>query len=141
MVLIKERIGKLLNDIESLLSMSYLGFCEESDVFYQNTRRMILSETNPFYFEGKELKGIGSPHTPEKYVWHISKAMEGLTCSDKKSKRDIIEQLKQTDGGTCMMHEGVCVDDATQYTREWFSWANAMFSELVLSYCGYEVIR
>ena len=128
-------------NVPSLLSMSYLGFCEENDVLYQNTRRMILSETNPFYFEGKELKGIGSPHTPEKYVWHISKAMEGLTCSDKKFKRDIIEQLKNTDAGTCMMHEGVYVDDATQYTREWFSWANAMFSELVLSYCGYEVMR
>jgi hypothetical protein len=67
--------------------------------------------------------------------------MEGLTCSDKKVKRDIIEQLKNTDAGTYMMHEGVYVEDATQYTREWFSWANAMFSELVLSYCGYEVER
>lgn len=128
-------------NVPSLLSMPYLGFCEERDELYQNTRKMILSETNPFYFEGKELGGIGSPHTPEKYVWHISKAMEGLTSSDKKVKRDIIEQLKNTDAGTYMMHEGVYVDNATQYTREWFSWANAMFSELVLSYCGYEVKR
>lgn len=128
-------------NVPSLLSMPYLGFCNEDDLIYQNTRKMILSETNPFYFEGKELNGIGSPHTPEKYVWHISKAMEGLTCSDKTVKRDMIKQLKNTDAGTYMMHEGVYAEDATQYTREWFSWANAMFSELVLSYCGYEVKR
>jgi hypothetical protein len=55
-------------NVPSLLSMPYLGFGEERDELYQNTRKMILSETNPFYFEGKELKGIGSPHTPVKYV-------------------------------------------------------------------------
>ncbi|HOO26823.1 MAG TPA: glycoside hydrolase family 125 protein [Lachnospiraceae bacterium] len=128
-------------NVPSLLSMPYLGFCRENDEIYQNTRRMILSETNPFYFEGKALTGIGSPHIPGKYVWHISKAMEGLTCTDRTRKREIIEQLKNTDAGTFMMHEGVYADDAAQYTRAWFSWANAMFSELVLSYCGYEVIR
>jgi meiotically up-regulated gene 157 (Mug157) protein len=128
-------------NVPSLLSIPYLGYCSEDDLVYQNTRKMILSESNPFYFAGSKLKGIGSPHTPEKYVWHISKAMEGLTLRDKHAKRVIIEQLKNTDGGTFMMHEGVYVDDDTQYTREWFSWANAMFSELVMSYLGYEVER
>ena len=126
-------------NVPSLLSMPYLGYCDEEDTRYQNTRRMILSETNPYYYKGCVLEGIGSPHTPERYVWHISKAMEGLSCKDKAYQRKVIKQLEQTDGNTCMMHEGVYVDDATQYTREWFSWANAMFCELVLSYCGYEV--
>jgi len=126
-------------NVPSLLSIPYLGFCASDDSIYQNTRKMILSETNPFYFEGKAFKGIGSPHTPEKYVWHISKAMEGLTSNDKQQKMEIIQQLKITDADTFMMHEGVFVDDPKCYTREWFSWANAMFSELVLSYCGYEV--
>ena len=100
---------------------------------------MILSETNPYYFEGTAFRGIGSPHTPEKYVWHISKAMEGLTSGSKQQKLEIIQQLRTTDADTLMMHEGVFVDDPKCYTREWFSWANAMFCELVLSYCGYEV--
>ncbi len=42
-------------------------------------------------------------------------------------------------GGWAMRH--LLVDDPTQYTREWFSWANAMFCELVLDYCGYKVKR
>ena len=126
-------------NVPSLLSIPYLGYCSSQNPVYQNTRKMILSETNPYYFEGNVFKGIGSPHTPEKYVWHISKAMEGLTSKDKQDKMNAILQLKMTDADTNMMHEGVCVDDPTQYTREWFSWANAMFCELVLSYCGYEV--
>lgn len=126
-------------NVPSLLSIPYIGYCDESNEIYQNTRRMILSETNPYYFKGKELTGIGSPHTPERYVWHISKAMEGLSCTDRIAQREIIQQLERTDAGTHMMHEGVYVDDASQYTREWFSWANAMFSELVLRYCGFEV--
>ena len=65
--------------------------------------------------------------------------MEGLTSKDKQDKMNAILQLKMTDADTNMMHEGVCVDDPAQYTREWFSWANAMFCELVLSYCGFEV--
>ena len=44
-----------------------------------------------------------------------------------------------TDSGTGLMHEGVFVYDPTVYTREWFSWANAMFCELVMQYCGYEI--
>ena len=32
------------------------------------------------------------------------------------------------------MHESFHVDDPTKYSREWFSWANMMFCELVLDY-------
>ena len=62
-----------------------------------------------------------------------------MTSGSKQQKLEIIQQLRTTDADTLMMHEGVFVDDPKCYTREWFSWANAMFCELVLSYCGYEV--
>ena len=32
------------------------------------------------------------------------------------------------------MHEGFDVDNPENYTREWFSWANMMFCELVMDY-------
>ncbi|HIS69275.1 MAG TPA: glycoside hydrolase family 125 protein [Candidatus Gallacutalibacter stercoravium] len=126
-------------NLPSLLSIPYIGYRSEDDTLYQNTRNMILSDTNPYYFSGKCAKGIGSPHTPERYIWHISLAMQGLTTSSKEAKRELLETLKNTDGGKGLMHEGFDVDDPTRYTREWFSWANAVFSELVLDYCGYRV--
>ncbi len=38
-----------------------------------------------------------------------------------------------------MMHEGFDADDASKYTRPWFSWANMMYCELVLDVCGIRV--
>lgn len=128
-------------NVPSLLSASYLGYVDEDDEVYQNTRKMILSEANPYFYKGDVAKGIGSPHTPISYIWHISLAMQGLTNKDKDYKKEILETMKRTDGDTGLMHEGFHVDDPSKYTREWFSWANAMFSELVLDYCGYTVKR
>ena len=47
--------------------------------------------------------------------------------------------MKQTDGNTGLMHEGFDPDDPTKYTREWFSWSNAMFCELLLDCLGYKI--
>ncbi|MGF3084727.1 glycoside hydrolase family 125 protein, partial [Streptococcus pyogenes] len=38
-----------------------------------------------------------------------------------------------------LMHEGFDVNDPYQYTREWFSWANMMFCELLLDYLGFSI--
>ena len=126
-------------NLPSLLSIPYIGYADEEDEIYQNTRRLILSELNPNYYKGTHAQGIGSNHTPERYIWHISLAMQGLTSSDQDYKKDILETMKNTDAGTSFMHEGFHVDNPNEYTREWFSWANAMFSELVLDYCGLKV--
>lgn len=128
-------------NVPSLLAMSYLGYCDSDSERCRNTRNMILSETNPYYYKGTKLSGIGSPHTPVRHVWHIALSMQGLTEKDADKKREMIELLKNTDGDTGMMHEGVFADDPKIYTREWFSWSNAMFCELVMAYCGYIVKR
>ncbi len=121
-------------NIPSLLALPLLGWCDADDALYLNTREIILSEHNPFYYEGKYLKGIGSPHIPVRYVWHIALAVQGLTAASRREKLDCIRQMVNSDGGTGMMHEGVFVDDPARYTRPWFSWANAMFCELVMDY-------
>ena len=98
------------------------------------TRKTLLSSENPYYYEGKNAKGIGSSHTPENYIWPIALAIEGLTTSDKADKKRILDMLVDNDGGTNLMHEGFDVNDANNYTREWFSWANMMFCELLMDY-------
>lgn len=127
-------------NVPSLLSMSYIGYKGRNESVAENTRKLILSEANPYYYKGKKADGIGSPHTPVGYIWHISLAMQGLTAETKEEKKRIIDLLAATDGGKLLMHEGFHADDDTKYTREWFSWANAMFSELVLDYCGYRIL-
>jgi len=121
-------------NVPSLLSAPYLGYLQKDDAIYQATRRTILSTENPFYFEGAYAKGIGSPHTPDMHVWPIALAMQGLTTDDKNEKERILNQLVACDAGTNLMHESFHVNDPRKYTREWFSWANMMFCELVMDY-------
>ncbi|WP_105615588.1 glycoside hydrolase family 125 protein [Vallitalea okinawensis] len=126
-------------NVPSLLSIPYLDYCKCDDPIYLNTRKFLLSEDNPYFYKGKVAEGIGSPHTPENFIWHISLAIEGLTAESQDEKLRIIKLMEKTDAGTDRMHEGFHVDDPNQFTRAWFSWANAMYCELVLDYCGLNV--
>ena len=123
-------------NIPSLLSMPLLGWCAPDDEMYLNTRAVILSDQNPCYYRGKYLRGIGSPHTPANQVWDIALAVQGLTSTDRQEQIDCVRMMAENDAGTGMMHESVHVDDPERYTRPWFSWANAMFCELVMRCCG-----
>lgn len=123
-------------NVPSLLAMPYLGYCAADEPVYQNTRRFLLSEENPYYYQGSIAEGIGSPHTPERYIWHIALAIQGMTAITLEEKSKILDLFKQTDAGTNLMHEGFHVDHPEEYTRDWFSWANSMFSEFVLSMDG-----
>ncbi len=119
-------------NVPSLLSAPYLNYCDVSDKRYQNTRRYILSQKNPYFYEGEYAKGIGSPHTPKGYIWHIGLIVQFLTSIDSQEKNELLEMIQATDAGTGYMHESFSKDDPSIYTREWFAWANSMFSELVL---------
>lgn len=126
-------------NVPSLLSMEYLGYVPKNRKTAENTRKFILSEGNPYYFKGEKGAGIGSLHTPPGYIWHISMAMEGLTAKTKEEKKAVLDRMAATDGGTGMMHEGFLTEDDQIFTRPWFSWANALFCELVLDYCGFQI--
>ena len=125
-------------NVPSLLAMSYLGYEGEPEVS-SNTRRFLLSEANPFYFKGNKAAGIGSPHTPSNYIWHIAMAIQGLTSETREEKLEILKNMAATTGGKGVMHEGFCCEDDSKFTRAWFSWANAMYAELFLDYMGYQL--
>ena len=115
----------------SLLSMPYLGYCGCEDEVYLNTRKYILSKENPYYAEGVYAEGVGSPHTPEGFVWHIGITMQALTSADPKEVLECVEMLTRTHAGTNYMHESFDPDSPEVFTREWFAWANSLFAELM----------
>ncbi len=129
------------SNVPNLMAAPYLGFCDSDDPVYLATRETLLSGENPYYFEGDYAHAIGSPHTPEGYVWPIAMAIQGLTSNSKDEKARILDQLVAADAGTHLMHESFDVNDPTQYTRPWFSWANMMFCELVMDYFDIRVQR
>lgn len=123
-------------NVPSLLSLPWLGWCGKEDTRYQHTRSWILSRRNPYYYEGTAAKGIGSPHTPANYVWHIALCMQGLTSDSAQERTELMKLLLSTDGGKEVMHEGFDCNEPKQYTREWFAWANSLFALFAMDYCG-----
>ena len=119
-------------NMPSLLSIPLTGYAAADDPTYLATRGLLLSDDNPYYYRGEHAVGIGSPHTPPNQVWPIALAVQGLTSTSAEERQQLLELLRDTTGGTGLMHESFHVDDPAVFSREWFSWANAMFCELAL---------
>lgn len=118
-------------NVPSLLSLPYLGAVAANDPVYINTRKLLLSEYNPFYFKGKAGEGIGGPHVGVDMIWPLSIVMRGLTSTNDLEIKKCVEMLQGSHGDTGFMHEAFHKDDAKKFTRSWFAWANTIFGELL----------
>lgn len=116
-------------NLPSILSIPLLGFDGYDKKIYENTRKWLLSPSNPQYFSSAQtgLKGVGSPHTPAHHLWPLSLAVQGLTSNDVQERADLLKMLLKCQGSNGLMHESVHVENPSVITREWFEWANAMF--------------
>ena len=121
-------------NVPSLLSLPFLEYPFLDKTIYDNTRRFILSKNNKYYYEGKLLKGIGSPHTPNNRVWPLSLSMQGLTSNNKEEILDCLKQLIASTNNQKLMHESVDCNDVGIYSRPWFAWANSQFCLFVLKH-------
>ncbi len=117
-------------NVPSLLAMPYLGDVDVNDPVYQNTRRLVWSDSNPYFFKGKAGEGIGGPHIGYRMAWPMSIMMKAFTSQDDNEIRTCLKMLLDNDTG--FMHESFDVDDPSHFTREWFAWQNTLFGELIL---------
>ena len=119
-------------NVPSLLSLPYLDAKPAADPIYQNTRKLILSENNPFFFKGRVAEGIGGPHAGMQMIWPLGITMRALTSTNDLEIRKCLQMLVSSHAGTGFMHESFHKDDAAKFSRKWFAWANTLFGELVL---------
>jgi len=119
-------------NIPSLLALPYLGGMKPDDEVYLNTRRFVLSNDNPWFFEGKAASGIGGPHVGESMIWPMSIIMRAMTSNDDQEIIQCLRWLKSTHAGKGFMHESFHKDDPEKFTRSWFAWANTLFGELIV---------
>jgi len=118
-------------NVPSLLGMPYLDAIKNTDPVYINTRKMLLSPNNPFFFKGTAGEGIGGPHIGKDMIWPISIIIRAITSNSDAEIKECIETLRKTHGGTGFMHESFHKNDPTKFTRKWFAWANTLFGELL----------
>ena len=58
--------------------------------------------------------------------------MRTMTSTDDKEILQQLSFLTNTHANTGFMHESFDKDDAKNFTRKWFAWANTLFGELIL---------
>jgi meiotically up-regulated gene 157 (Mug157) protein len=119
-------------NVPSLLGLPYLGCVDKNDPIYLNTRKLVWSNDNPYFFKGKAGEGIGGPHVGYNMVWPMSLIMLAMTSNSDTEIASCLKTLVATDADTGFMHETFHKDDPKNFTRSWFAWANTLFGELVL---------
>jgi uncharacterized protein len=119
-------------NVPSLLALPYLGCADKNDDIYKNTRKLVWSQDNPYFFKGKAAEGIGGPHIGYDMIWPMSIIMRAMTSSDDREITWCLKTLRNTDGETGFIHESFHKDDPSNFTRKWFAWANTLYGELIL---------
>lgn len=120
-------------NVPSLLSLPLLGFVDNDDPLYLVTRRMVLSDNNPWYFKGAlGIGGVGGPHVGANHIWPMSLMVQAWTATDVEEVATLLQQLMLTSAPNSLMHESFNKDTLSSFTRPWFAWANTLFGNLVL---------
>ncbi|MEO7767101.1 MAG: glycoside hydrolase family 125 protein, partial [Ferruginibacter sp.] len=76
-------------------------------------------------------EGIGGPHAGRDMIWPLGIIMRGLTSINDGEIKRCIAMLKNSNAGTGFMHESFNKEDAKNFTRKWFAWANTLFGEFL----------
>ncbi|KAI1918292.1 hypothetical protein LOZ39_002422 [Ophidiomyces ophidiicola] len=119
-------------NLPSLLALPLLGFVNQDDKVYQNTRKMILSKKgNPYYLVGSAFHGIGGPHIGVQNAWPMSVLVRARTAISDDEIRESINMVRDS-SLLGLIHETVHVNRISQYTRSWFAWANSVFAQTIL---------
>ncbi|KAH7035506.1 uncharacterized protein B0I36DRAFT_285806 [Microdochium trichocladiopsis] len=116
----------------SLLALPLMGFVEQDDEVYQNTRKMLLGkDSNPYYLTGRDFRGIGGPHIGLRNAWPMSLLIQARTSNNDTEIKECID-LVLSSCNLGLVHESIDVNNSYSYTRSWFAWANGVFAETIL---------
>ncbi|KAI1856176.1 uncharacterized protein JN550_013903 [Neoarthrinium moseri] len=126
--------SNLMDDanVPSLLSAPIIDYVDASDSTYQSTRKFVLSTSDPYYMHGPVLNGTGGPHVGPGKAWPMSIIVSLLSSDDDNEIISGLRQIVSSTNELGLIHESVDTFNAAQWTRQWFSWANGLFGQLLL---------
>ncbi|OTA99030.1 glycoside hydrolase family 125 protein [Hypoxylon sp. CI-4A] len=119
-------------NVPSLLSAPFLGYLDKDDPTYQATRAFVLSRQNPWWNVGPYINAVGSPHIRPGAAWPMSAIMRAMTTDDETEIVTAIKDVLSTTDGYGLIHESVDTFNPSSWTRQWFTWANGLFGQMIM---------